>query len=158
MHGQQAGIGLFNEIKPLSPSGVAAGTAQVVGYFLALESFGFIPDVVWHTPANPLVLPKISIGGKTTNMFAFNIGGILFYTDDTSSRMAKQLQTMTYTSFSEGIEKTKQLMLTASNSAINELGRSKYLIESATNTLRDVNYALMASLIATAAFAARYAF
>jgi RHS repeat-associated protein len=158
MKGKQAGVGLFNEIKPLSPSGVAAGTAQILGYFLALEQFGFIPDVVWHTPANPLTLSKVPIGGNKTNMFVFNIGGILFYTDDTSSKMRKELRQMVYTSFSEAIEKTKNLLLVGSNSAINELGRSKYLIESATNSLSYINYGLFAAMVATAAVLSRYAF
>lgn len=150
----QTGSGLFNEIKPLSPGGVSAGISQIVTYFLVLEPHGFVPDVLWHAPPNVLTLPGIEISGKgRTNVLVFNVGGILFYTDDSSRRMRQNLQQLTYSSFSEGIEKVRALLLTASNSTFNELGRSKYLVESAQNTMYAANFALLAALIATAALA-----
>jgi len=62
------------EIKPLSPSGIGSSGAQYQKYLLAFAAFGYSPEVSW-TPSTHFTYA----GG--VNIFFFNAGGIVFYTD-----------------------------------------------------------------------------
>ena len=151
--------GLFNEIKPLSYSGVSKGLAQMGVYSTALIPFGVYPDLWWHDPSNPAVLEDFQLPSSGRKAMIVNLGGIIFYTDDTSTRMKNAFATVSATTSASNLfGQLMPILLTPSNSSINELGRSKYLIESASNTISQANFALLASLVATAAVTARYGF
>ena len=149
------GFGLYNEIKPLSLNGIAKGSAQMMANEIYLDPWGFEPDVLWHSPLNPLLLKQVNIGGKVKPIMVFNAFGILFYTDDLN--LKQKVKQMVYSSSYEAQQKVRDLLLTSSNSAINELGKSKYLIESAGSTINQVNFALLAAMVTTAAATWRYA-
>ena len=76
----------FNEIKPLSPSGVAKGIAQLAVYtqIYGAPPFFFTPDTDW-TPA-----PAVVDGTPTAFV---NLSGVIFYTDDDG--LKKELAAMT---------------------------------------------------------------
>jgi hypothetical protein len=76
---------LYNEIKPLSWSGLASGGSQLL---LRAAQFGplgptdppYYPDWVWPmTPASPYIYRFIRVG--TDRVLFFNAAGILFYTN-----------------------------------------------------------------------------
>jgi hypothetical protein len=141
--------GLFNEIKPLSANGVSEGISQMTEYFLTLMPFGFLPDVTWHNPTTPLILPNISIGGKNKAVIVFNIGGILFYTDDSSREMKQRIAQLSRSSFESAIQGVKGLLYIPSDSDINDLAKGKHLIQSSQNTADAVNTALLLTILAS---------
>jgi RHS repeat-associated protein len=76
---------LYNEIKPLSWSGIALGVVQMA---LRAAQFGpasstvppYYPDLLWPaTPAQPQVYRFITV--QNDRILFFNAGGILFYTN-----------------------------------------------------------------------------
>jgi RHS repeat-associated protein len=69
------GLRLFNEIKPLSLSGIYKGGVQIAVYskFYGLPPWNFNPDTSW-TP-----VPAIVDGTFT---YFLNLGGVVFYSDD----------------------------------------------------------------------------
>jgi RHS repeat-associated protein len=71
---------LFNEIKPLSLSGVAKGLVQMRIYNWSLKGEGFESDPDW-LPRSPTI-----VCGEET--FFFNVDGLIFYT--TSKSLAEQ--------------------------------------------------------------------
>jgi RHS repeat-associated protein len=64
----------YNEIKPLSPSGIVAGIAQMALRVTQFSGYGFVPDFTWFPPEQPLMV-------GTQLISVINIGGVLFYTD-----------------------------------------------------------------------------
>jgi hypothetical protein len=64
----------YNEIKPLSPSGIVAGIAQMALRVVQFSGYGFVPDFTWVPPEQPLIV-------GTQLISVINIGGVLFYTD-----------------------------------------------------------------------------
>lgn len=62
------------EIKPLTVSGAAKASTQFALYSIALRPFGYKPDVEW-TPSTHFAF------AGTQEIFFFNAGGIVFYTD-----------------------------------------------------------------------------
>jgi RHS repeat-associated protein len=67
------GLFKFNEVKPLSISGVAKGIAQIGKYATAYGPLGFTPNTTW-VPSTSVVDGSI--------VYFFNVRGIIFYTDD----------------------------------------------------------------------------
>ena len=63
------------EIKPLSYSGIAGAVFKEGLYFASLSWASYYPDTQWTPPGGGLVW----VG--TVQVFVFNVGGILFYTD-----------------------------------------------------------------------------
>jgi RHS repeat-associated protein len=151
--------GLFNEIKPLSPSGVAKGLAQMAAYTAVLSPFNVDPDPYWHEPSNFAILPNFTLPSNGRPVLIFNVGGLIFYTDNTNQQMQNALQAISTTDdVQQASSQLLPLLLMPSNSSVNELARGKYLIDSANNTLTAINYALLIALIGVAAYTARYAF
>jgi hypothetical protein len=64
----------YNEIKPLSPSGIIAGIAQMALRVIQFSGYGYIPDVIWFPPEQPLMV-------GTQLISVINVAGVLFYTD-----------------------------------------------------------------------------
>ena len=64
----------YNEIKPLSPSGIVKAIAQMALREVQLGSLGFEPDPDW--PA----VPREAIAGVVPIVY-FNLYGVIFYTD-----------------------------------------------------------------------------
>jgi hypothetical protein len=65
---------LLNEIKPLTPSGIASGIPQIKLYAATFGStLGMIPDDYW-TPATSVVLGR--------RVHYINVDGLIFYTTD----------------------------------------------------------------------------
>lgn len=62
------------EIKPLSLSGVARGASSFTKYAVSLGVFGYKPEVLWQPSTH------FTYAGSV-NIFFFNAGGIVFYTD-----------------------------------------------------------------------------
>ena len=63
----------FNEIKPLSPSGVSKGIAQIALYTAAYGPLGFRRNTLWW-PYSEIV--------DGERVWFFNVEGVIFYTDD----------------------------------------------------------------------------
>jgi hypothetical protein len=72
------GTFLFNEVKPLSLSGISKGFAQLSAYTIAYSPLGFTANVKWT--------PKPAIVQDEPVAF-FNVSGIIFYTDDDAVRL-----------------------------------------------------------------------
>jgi RHS repeat-associated protein len=70
---------LFNEIKPLSFSGLSAGGVQIALYEAMLAGEGYLPDFKW-VPPSPLQITDPASGRSVPTWFV-NVGGIIFYTD-----------------------------------------------------------------------------
>ncbi|MCQ4165883.1 putative Ig domain-containing protein [Tahibacter harae] len=71
------GIFKFNEIKPLSLSGIAKGIVQIELYTKAYQQWGFSPNLFW--------VPQTAVVNGDQVDF-FNLSGVIFYTDDTALR------------------------------------------------------------------------
>jgi len=64
----------YNEIKPLSPSGIAKAVAQMALREVQLGSLGFNPDFDWPGA------PGFTTAGSVPIVY-FNLLGVIFYTD-----------------------------------------------------------------------------
>ncbi len=71
--------GTFGEIKPLSLSGVAAGMVQIEAYQLAFNALG----VPYAKETWPNGVREAYV--FTTPIAYFNVGGVIFYTDEVSN-------------------------------------------------------------------------
>lgn len=71
--------GVFNEIKPLSPSGIGKGIFQLGLYQALFLDEGYSPDITWVPPAALVVTDPRS--GRPVPTWFRNVGGIVFYTD-----------------------------------------------------------------------------
>jgi hypothetical protein len=145
--------GLYNEIKPLSSSGVREGLIQMLANEVLLDPIGFEPDTIWHSPFNPLM---INVDGMNKPIMVFNVVGILFYTDDMD--LKDEIREFVNVSTYEAAAKLRKLLITASDSSINELGKATYMAKNSYSlTASSVSVSLVA-LIAAASYTARYGF
>jgi hypothetical protein len=64
------------EIKPLTPSGVVSAKISYDKYLLALGAFSYLPEISWTPSTHRVIAGSVQI-------FFFNAGGIVFYTDAT---------------------------------------------------------------------------
>lgn len=67
----------FNEVKPLSPSGIAKGIAQIALYSQAYSHWNFTPNMTW--------VPKSAFVDGSRVEF-LNLSGVIFYTDDPAEK------------------------------------------------------------------------
>jgi len=67
------GVFTFNEVKPLSPSGIAKGITQIALYSQAYSQWNFTPNVTW--------IPDSTVVDDREVHF-LNLSGVIFYTDD----------------------------------------------------------------------------
>ena len=70
---------LWNEIKPLSVSGIAAAIVSWNIYNTTFTPFGYNPDPNWAPRSGGKRWGSVMVGGK--EMFIANVAGILFYID-----------------------------------------------------------------------------
>jgi RHS repeat-associated protein len=74
----------FNEVKPLSPSGIAKGIVQISLYEQVYSQWNFTPNVTW-------VPRSANIQGEDVEFM--NLSGVIFYTDD--ARLKQELAAAT---------------------------------------------------------------
>jgi RHS repeat-associated protein len=88
----------YNEIKPLSFSGVAEAIAQMALRKIQFVGLGYNPDIVWPMSlANPANVRFIFVGSQL--LIFFNAGGVLFYSDILDLVRYGVVGTVTYLSF-----------------------------------------------------------
>jgi RHS repeat-associated protein len=139
---------LYNDIKPLSPGGVSGAALQMATYYLTLQQYSrYIPDVNWHSPPNILTVPLNSRGISGTNVIVFNVGGVLFYTDQQNLQVT--IAALSFKSYEEGVQKLRPLLITAGRSAVNPIANVLYIA----STAFAISYAINSADIALAAFA-----
>jgi len=73
----------FLEVKPLSSSGISAGLSQMNLYCAVLCPFSYSPDVTWIVPR-----PVQRVDFST--VVIFNMGGLVFYTDQFNQTEVEQ--------------------------------------------------------------------
>jgi RHS repeat-associated protein len=143
---------IFNEIKPFNPNGIRNGIAQMVGYYLTLGLFArYIPDVRWHRPPDVLLASANTRGVPRTDIIVFNIGGILFYTDQ--QNLESRIRALVFRSLEEGVERIQPLLLVAGQSSVNYLANSLALITIGYASYAAYEYTILQSRIALASFA-----
>jgi RHS repeat-associated protein len=64
----------YNEINPFSASGIEAGIAQMKLRAIQFAPYGYLPDLVWEPPIQPIAVGVLLI-------FVNNIDGVLYYSE-----------------------------------------------------------------------------
>jgi hypothetical protein len=128
----------------------------MAAYSTALVPFGVYPDMWWHA-SDPVVLPNFTLPSSGRDAMIVNLGGLIFYTDDTSPRLRNAFATVTtYSGATDLFRQLMPILLIPSNSSVNELGRATYAAEFAKATLQGLQISLIAGSIGLALYAARY--